>query len=111
MSALRCLGARQGLIFPTFYFIVFQVIASMMLINMFIGAILMSVEEAKDDISNTESLMIKLVKARHLPCVQRNLLLSETKPDPFVRVTVRACLSARCRQVGRWCHLCVVVCS
>ena len=38
-GANYCTNVCQGLIFPTFYFIVFQVLASMMLINMFIGAI------------------------------------------------------------------------
>lgn len=66
MRVLCVAASFQGLIFPTFYFIAFQVIASMMLINMFIGAILMSVDEAKEDLTNAESLTVRFLRVSNL---------------------------------------------
>ena len=83
-------AAFQGLIFPTFYFIAFQVIASMMLINMFIGAILMSVDEAKEDLTNAESLTVRFLRVSNLrkfDCVSPlGSLVFAPHPRPTSRV-------------------------
>lgn len=109
-GANYCTNVCQGLIFPTFYFIVFQVLASMMLINMFIGAILMSVEEAKDDLTNTEMLVVKFVKARRLPKVSRGLLKQDAEPVAFVRMLVRE-RAGRCVVSAVTCVSAVWACS
>ena len=82
----------------------------MMLINMFIGAILMSVEEAKDDLTNTEMLVVKFVKARRLPKVSRGLLKQDAEPVAFVRMLVRK-RAGRCVVSAVTCVSAVWACS
>lgn len=59
----KCINPSPlGMLFPVFYFVAFQVLAGMMLINMFIGAIMMSMQEAQDDLNASATLYIKLWK-------------------------------------------------
>ena len=48
----RCTSPHPfGFVLPTAYFLSFQLLAGLMLLNLFVGAILMAVQDAKDEVN------------------------------------------------------------
>ena len=52
LCACRCTSPHPfGFVLPTAYFLSFQLLAGLMLLNLFVGAILMAVQDAKDEVN------------------------------------------------------------
>lgn len=80
-----CTNAESfGFVMPTLYFVSFQLLAGLMLLNLFVGAILMAVQDAKDEVDQGDVLTVQVLKAEDLVAADGAMMGGLS--DPFVVV-------------------------
>lgn len=84
----RCVAPQAlGILFPAIFFISFEVLAAMILINLFIGVVMLSMEDAKQALSSGEVLYVKLV--RGIDLMPADSALEGGRSDPYCILQVR----------------------
>lgn len=88
-NALRCQqsgsgGVGGGLLMPTLYYVSFQILAGLMLLNLFVGAIMMAVQEAKEEVASGEVLTVYCVRAEDLRAADIGVAGFGGASDPYV---------------------------
>jgi voltage-gated sodium channel len=75
-----------SVIIPTMYFLTFEVFAGLMLVNLFIGVMMVSMEEAKEGMKG--GMVIKVGLVRGFDLIAADSELMGGKSDPYVVVTL-----------------------
>jgi len=90
-NAAKCAavkGEGQGLLLPTLYFVSFQILAGLMLLNLFVGAIMMAVQEAKDEVASGNVLTVFCVRAEDLRAADMGVAGFGGASDPYVIASI-----------------------
>ena len=81
-------GAVLGMM-PSLYFVTFHFVAGLLLMNLFIGAIMMALEESKEEMADGEELIVTVVRCRDLEVADWSIL-GEAFSDPYCMLEMRA---------------------
>jgi Ca2+-dependent lipid-binding protein len=78
----------MGTWFPLFYFTAFLIFGTIMLLNLLVGAVIMTVTEAKEENSSGEILYLEITKCSDLIAADPGLGLGLGTSDPYVVITL-----------------------
>eukprot|EP00753_Platysulcus_tardus_P005184 PLAT12971.2.p1 GENE.PLAT12971.2~~PLAT12971.2.p1 ORF type:complete len:648 (+),score=306.15 PLAT12971.2:52-1944(+) len=78
-----------GPLLPSVFFVSYTVFASMILLNLFIGAIVLSMEEAKADDTSSHQLTVHVIRGTALPAGDASSFVTgEGSSDPYVKLRI-----------------------
>ena len=72
---------------PSLYFVTFHFVAGLLLVNLFIGAIMMALEESKEEMAGGEQLTVTIVRGRDLEVADWSML-GEAFSDPYCMLAI-----------------------
>ena len=71
----------------TFFFLLYVVVLSMMMLNLFVGAVLMAVEETRQEMGDEENLHVHIISGHDIEIADWSLI-GEGRSDPYCLIEV-----------------------